>query len=141
MDNEQKILRFVNFLDQTIEKTACDICDKVFINYKDQKLSVKIRIKDIGLIRYVNFTKGSYSISKSSAEKLDCIMQFSKAAVLHQLLIGKMLPFNLDLVGKASFIFFSEKGKIISSAYIPAKKNYCEIVKGTRFTLKNPEDK
>jgi hypothetical protein len=139
MEQESKKGRFVRFIDQTLEKSAEEICKKVCASAFDQSLTFKLRIRDIGLTRYVTYAGDNFIIKDNSSAKVDCLMVFSSSKIIHSILLGKTLPYSFDLISKLKIIFFNEKGKILTSIYIPAKKNYCKIIKGTRFTLK-PEN-
>jgi hypothetical protein len=139
MESENKKKRFIRFIDETIEKSGDEVCKKICEISCEHPLTLKLKIRDVGLVRYITFFDNKYSVANSSGNKIDCLMVFEKAKIIHHILIGKILPYNLDLIGKSNIIFFNERGKNLTSIYIPAKNNYSKIIRGTRFTLKPDE--
>jgi hypothetical protein len=132
-----KKVRFIEFIDKTLHKVCEDAAGEILQKKHLEKLVFKIKIKDIGFIRFVEFTGDSYNIFDNYDDKVDCSYIIDHARILHQLLIGKVLPYNSRLVGKMNSVYFNEKSKVVSSLFIPAKNYYSEIIRGTRFTLKN----
>ncbi|OHD09507.1 MAG: hypothetical protein A2086_16850 [Spirochaetes bacterium GWD1_27_9] len=136
-NNETKKQRFMNFIDQTLNKSCENILKIVSGKNSLAPLTLKIKIKDVGYLRYIKFDGDTFTVINQNADKIDCSMLFDKAKTLHQILLGKILPQNISLIGKYNILFFNEKSKIFTSIYGHAKNNYAEIIKGTRFTLKN----
>jgi len=136
MKEESKRERFIRFLDETLYKSLEDIKPKFLSSSFKHPLNLKVRVRDVGYSRYVSFNDRSLTVTKKNSEKIDCLIYFDKAKIVHQILMGKILPYNSSLIGKYDIKFFNEYSKIFSTIYIPAKNNYCNIIKGTRFTLK-----
>jgi hypothetical protein len=141
MDIESKKKRFIEFLDKTLEYTSEEVKEKINLISKDKQLIMKIRVKDLNVSRYIIFENKNFTISDKAVKNLDCYIYFDKAKTFHKILTGKILPYNINLIGKFKIIYYNEKGKILSSVYVPAKNQYSKIVKGTRFTLKKEEEK
>lgn len=136
MQQDSKRLRFINFLDEALKKSAVDINNRINLVNDTNFLTLKLKVRDIGFIRFITFNNNEFVISENSDKKIDCSMIFDNAKILHRVLIGKVLPYHSSLIGKFEIIFFTEKGKLLTSIYNPAKNNYTRIIKGTRFTLK-----
>lgn len=137
MKEETKRERFIRFLDQTLDKSLTDIKTKFPSSPKKEPLNLKIRIRDLSYSRYAKFDGEYLSISDKPLEKVDCLIYFEKAKIAHRMLMGKILPYSSSLIGKYDIKYYNERSKVFSSIYIPAKNNYCNIIKGTRFTLKD----
>jgi hypothetical protein len=136
MEQSSKRLRFISFLDEALNKSAMEINSKIIFSNVDHFLTLKIKVRDIGFTRFITFYNNEFVISDKSEKKIDCTIIFESAKVLHQMLIGRVLPYHSSLIGKFEIIFFTEKGKVLTSIFNPAKNNYSKIIKGTRFTLK-----
>lgn len=127
--------RFISFINRSLLSAIEDVLLRSKIN-DDEKLVLKLVIKDLRYSRYFIITnKGISRLSKYSG-KIDCYMLFDTAKTVHYILTGKMLPLNLSLIGKVKVIYKSQKSRIFSAIYIPARSNYTNLSKGTRFTLK-----
>ena len=140
MEKENKKKRFIEFFDKTIELTSDEMKEKISQQAKNRPLILKIRIKDLNLTRIVIFSNNSSTITSKTQKKTDCTIMFDKAKTFHQIMSGRILPYNINLIGKFKIIYNNERGKILGTVFIPAKNNYCKIIKGTRFTLKTDDE-
>jgi|WetSurMetagenome_2_1015567.scaffolds.fasta_scaffold383078_2 hypothetical protein len=140
MEKEDKKQRFIDFFDKMIEQTSNDVKEKISQFAKNKSMTLKIRIRDLDLTRCINFCENNMTISNKPPKKIDCSILFDKAITFHRIMTGKVLPYNINLIGKFKIIYYNEKGKYLASVYVPAKNNYCKIIKGTRFTLKSEEN-
>ncbi|HOV15116.1 MAG TPA: hypothetical protein PK771_12580 [Spirochaetota bacterium] len=136
MKEESKKDRFIRFLDETLSKSVEDIKPKFEAYPFKEPLNLKLKIKNLGYSRFVSFNENNLKVTDKPTEKVDCLIYFENAKVAHQILLRKILPYNSALIGKYDIKYFNEKSRIFATIYGPAKNNYCNIIKGTRFTLK-----
>lgn len=137
---KNKKQRFIYFLDKTLESASEVIFEKVSTLSKVRfPLTLKFIVKDIRYLRYIVINEDGFSLHKKKPHdnRIDCYMSFNTSKIVHYLLSGKILPLNASLIGKVKVLYLTPNARLFSMIYTPAKNNYLQIIKGTRFTLKN----
>lgn len=134
-----KVIRFIKFIDQTLSFAAESIVKNKILKKDKNGMRMKFVIQDVQYVRYLTVLEDKYLLDTKKPDDdipTNCYMTFDKAKTLHLVLIGKVSPLNLSLVGRVTIIYKNAKSRLFANIYTPGKEFYQKLTKGTRFTLK-----